>query len=1113
MVSEIEEIFAIALEKEGGERESFLAEACEGDGEIRLAVQRMLHDAEQADELFGDATLENEFDYPRSEQGWEEAGDQIGPYVLTEKLGEGGFGVVWKAEQEKPIARTIALKVVKAGMDTKEVLGRFQAERQALALMDHSNIARVLDAGATETGRPYFVMELVAGLPITKYCDEERLGIPERLALFRDVCAAVNHAHQKGIIHRDLKPSNVLVTVQEGIPVAKVIDFGIAKATEQTLTEQTLHTQENQIFGTPVYMSPEQASLGAGDIDTRSDIYSLGVLLYELLSGRPPFERDSLLVAGYDEMRRIIREEDPPILSRRLQLVSESDRTNLAETHGVGPARLERMLKGELDWIVMKALEKDRSRRYETADAFAEDIERYLANEPVQAAAPSVLYRFSKSARRNKAALGTAALIAVVLVIATVVSISMAVRAIKAEQIALDEGEASRRASAKAQVALAGAAFQDADRGAMVRALETVPEDLRDQSWHYLFAKQDSSLGVLSLGDLGAVSAVAAVPNAPTHFAVAARSGKIVVVDVATGRQVMTTEFPSKRKGVTIALSADGALMAVTAVQAPEIHLFRVSDGMRVDTLVSPSSNIGAMSFSPDGNTLATRDGSGRHQVVALLEIDTGDLVWEENDNVADFGFSQDGSSLFTISNSRGVFKIRDSATGKVRTRADNKGDHIYRYEGNALELSPDGRVIALGLRSGEVVLINAVEGDNLGSEFRRAKVDFGRVACLKWTTHGHILTVGAQGGLDNSSRGRQVIRLWESNGFYARGTFFGMAQGQFKGLGWAFHRESGFLLTRDSPPRLFHIPVDMETARITSSSSRGHAVCFLDDHRLFARKGTRLTPIDVRDPRTPIELPTPARPGERIGAVNWPARLAVTGPLGASGTNLKLYAITDDGLVEKRKIGTKGWLTHLAFDQDGTRILYLSRYGWVFSTKSGEQLVKLQGHLLRAEFAGTGGNIVALAAGFNERDEPRDEVRLCDGKSGEILETLETESRLSELVVSPDRRLVAISGGDYQVRILDADTLEERYRFRAHDGDITALAFHPTEAILATASTDGSLKLWNYQTATLRRTYYGIDGRPVMLAFNPSGNLLALEAQEKHVRLYDLSTGGFPTR
>jgi tetratricopeptide (TPR) repeat protein len=410
----IDDIFLAALERASAEeRSAYLAEACAGNPDLRRRVERLL-EAQGNNDSFLEAPapeIRPTVDQPIPER----PGAVIGPYQLLEQLGEGGMGTVWLAQQTEPVKRVVALKLIKAGMDSRQVVARFEAERQALALMDHANIARVLDAGTTAAGRPYFVMDLVKGVPITRYCDEHRLTLRQRLELFAAVCQAVQHAHQKGVIHRDLKPSNVLVALYDGRPVPKVIDFGVAKAAGQALTEKTLVTGFGSIVGTPEYMSPEQAEINQLDIDTRSDIYSLGVLLYELLTGSPPFTRQELGQGGVLEMLRVIREQEPAKPSTKLS--TAEGLPTLAANRGTEPAKLTRLVRGELDWIVLKALEKDRSRRYETANAFALDVQRYLADEPVLACPPSAWYRFRKFARRNKRALVTAALLGAVLLI------------------------------------------------------------------------------------------------------------------------------------------------------------------------------------------------------------------------------------------------------------------------------------------------------------------------------------------------------------------------------------------------------------------------------------------------------------------------------------------------------------------------------------------------------------------------------------------------------------------------------------------------------------------------------------------------------------------------
>jgi serine/threonine protein kinase/Leucine-rich repeat (LRR) protein len=521
----IEALFAQAmLQRDPDRRAAFLDRACAGDARLRERIEALLKAHGEAGSFMADGsgkvaaeTLDNAAGViapggrrPHKGSLIEKPGTLIGRYKLLQQIGEGGFGVVYMAEQEVPVKRRVALKVIKAGMDTKAVIARFEAERQALAMMDHPNIARVLDAGATESGRPYFVMELVKGIPITDYCDQAHLDMHGRLELFIDVCHAVQHAHQKGVIHRDLKPSNIMVTLRDDKPNVKVIDFGIAKATEQKLTEKTLFTNYGQMIGTPVYMSPEQAVLSEFDVDTRSDIYSLGVLLYELLTGSPPFDAQTLRNAGFDEMRRIIREQTPQKPSTRLSTLAEDVKMTVAGKRQVSPQALSKQLHGDLDWIILKAIEKDRTRRYDTANGLAADLKRHIENEPVLARPPSAAYRFQKAFQRNRLVFAAAGAIAAVLVIGIAVSAWQAVRA-KYEAIRATSAE-QKATAALDELRATAPAFAEQARGMAAKerfdeAIEKLDYaiKLRPDKAEYLVAKADLLQCQLRLSDAAVV--------------------------------------------------------------------------------------------------------------------------------------------------------------------------------------------------------------------------------------------------------------------------------------------------------------------------------------------------------------------------------------------------------------------------------------------------------------------------------------------------------------------------------------------------------------------------------------------------------------------------------
>ncbi|HVZ64269.1 MAG TPA: serine/threonine-protein kinase [Lacunisphaera sp.] len=493
----IKEVFEHALELPTPQaRLEFAQQACGSDADLLARVQTLL----QAYDATGDFLPASPAGVPTTGLDVtleEKPGSVIGHYKLLQQIGEGGCGVVYMAAQEEPVRRRVALKVIKLGMDTKAVVARFEAERQALAMMDHPNIAKVFDAGTTANGRPYFVMELVRGIPITKYCDENNLPTGARLELFGQVCHAIQHAHQKGIIHRDIKPSNILVTMHDGVPVPKVIDFGIAKATQGKLTDQTLFTAFEQFIGTPAYMSPEQAEMSGLDIDTRSDIYSLGVLLYELLTGQPPFDPRRLVQAGIDEIRRQIREVEPPRPSTRLATLTIDDRTVIARLRGTAPGQLSSQLSGDLDWIVMKALEKNRTRRYESASAFAADLQRHLQNEPVIARPPSTAYLLQKLVRRHRVACVTAGAILVSLVGALAVSVWAYYNEKTAREFAVESSLNLRKASEFNQKIMIRAADSKrrADASDRQAAIDAAKSAYAVAAMHAVMSPSDSPTG------------------------------------------------------------------------------------------------------------------------------------------------------------------------------------------------------------------------------------------------------------------------------------------------------------------------------------------------------------------------------------------------------------------------------------------------------------------------------------------------------------------------------------------------------------------------------------------------------------------------------------------
>ncbi len=1089
-------IFLAALElPTPAERAAYLKGACGADTALLANVQELLA-AQEKDDGFLDrpppnATVDEQ---PVAER----PGSVIGPYKLLEQIGEGGFGLVFVAEQQRPVRRKVALKVIKPGMDSKQVIARFEAERQALALMDHPNIAKVHDGGTTASGLPYFVMELVKGVPITDYCDQHRLTTRQRLELFLPVCEAVQHAHQKGVIHRDLKPSNLLVAVHDVTPVVKVIDFGIAKATGQLLTDKTLYTGFAQMVGTPLYMSPEQAGQSGLDVDTRSDVYALGVLLYQLLTGTTPFDGETLKKAGYDEMRRIIREDEPPRPSTRLSTMGQAAATVSANRQS-DPTKLSQFVRGELDWIVMKALEKDRNRRYESASAFAADVQRYLKDEPVQACPPSAWYRFRKFARRNQRAVAAAAAVALVVV--------LGVAGLATSTALIARGlERERREANFHRITLAHHALSADDLGRALKLLEDCPEDLRQWEWHYLMRL--CQVEPVILRDKTEVKSLAFSPDGQ-HIVSACGDGTIKVWDSRTARVIQTLEKAHDGFACSVAFHPDGKHLVASVGADRRVKVWDLTTGKKLfNEPCDGVHDMGAaygVAFSPDGRRLA----AGNDGAVNVWD-------WRDRQLLHTFAgheklpisvaFSRDGRRLASGSWFGSVW-LWDSEAGG-RPLGTFTEPHETFHPVSALAFSPDGGRLAVASYDRRVDVWDTATAKLLHQLPHR-----GLALCVAFSRDGRRL---ASAGQDKSvhvwdaATGREVLCLRGHTGICGCVAF------SPDGLRLASSGKDGTIRIWDATPLRGH--EGQEALTFPGHGKEIWSVAVSPDGRKVVSAGFG-TPAKVWDPQTGEVIAEFLGQKDIVFCVAWRPdgqRIAFAGGGGGRFT-LKVWDPRTGQEDYTLSDTPRGDLEHFAaaFSADGRHLVTGRQDGavQVWDARTGKGVGTLGTHkqAIRGVVFSRDGRHLASASGDGEVklwDATRLDKQHLDGKQEPRIPPIRAlvPGQCLNVAFSPDGRHLATGGEDYTVKILDVETGEElRSPLRGHNGDVHALAFSHDGRWLASAGDDSTVKVWDRRAGyALARTLRGHTGLVSSVAFSPDGKWLVSGSHDHTVKVWD---------